>query len=118
MALTTAQKHDVLLYLGWPGKTLVTSSTHYNKTVADRLDNLNSDIETQVGSLLTAIAAVRTKYTASTSRALVKKVGDIELNTDEHMALGKEDRRLVKELSCLLDIELRCKSSRNVNLVV
>lgn len=117
MALTDAQKHNVIFYLGWPGKTLVTTSTHYNSTVANRLTSLDANTETQVGALLTEIAAVRTKLGASTSRALVKKVGDIELNTEEHYSLQKEHRRILRDLSRLLDIPLNSPGN-NIALCV
>ena len=118
MALTETQQHDVIFYLGWPGKTLVTSSTHYNKVIADRLTNLNTNTETQVTGLLAEIVALRTKYGASTSRMLVKKVGDIELNTDEHHTLGREYRRVLRDLSQLLDIPLKKGGGMTIGLCV
>jgi len=107
MALTTEQKAKSLLYLGHPVKTLDEESTHYNKILVDRFNNLSSTAESIVGALLTEIEAVRTKFGASTGRALVKRVGDIELNTDEHSSLNREYKRLLNDLSKYLDIPLK-----------
>lgn len=107
MALTAEQKSNALLYLGYPVKTLDAGSTHYNKILVDRFEDLTATAETIVGTLLTEIANLRTKFTASTGRALVKKVGDIELNTEEHYSLGKEYKRLLQDLSKYLDIPLK-----------
>ncbi len=117
MSLTDTQKQNVIFYLGWPGKTLIVGSTHYNNTVAVRLTNLNASIETQVASLLASILVMRTKYEASAARALVKKVGDIELNTEEHFSLSKEYKRQLKDLSNLLDIPIINGGSINIAVI-
>ena len=120
MALSDDQKQDIVFYLGYPGTVLIPTSTSYSKIVADRLDNLNSRIESQVASLLTQIADMRSKFTASTGRMLVKKVGDIELNCDnEFMLLNQEYYRLLRDLAALLDLALQTKGSGvNVGLIL
>jgi len=118
MALTDTQKQKVLLYLGWPGKTLVSTSTHYSATVAARLTLLTSDIETNAVACLTALDALALKFTAATARALVKKVGDIELNSEEHPQLNKEHRRQQRLLSGILDIPVVGGQSRNIGIVI
>lgn len=118
MALTDTEKQKVLKYLGYPGKVIVEGSTHYHNTVAARLTNLTSDIETNVRACLTALDALETKYTASTGRMLVKKVGDIELNSDnEHSMLSKEHKRQKTLLSSILDIPTR-GGSVNIGVVI
>jgi hypothetical protein len=117
VALTAAQQNSVVFYLGYPGKILIVGSTHYDQTVVTRMQALDANTELQVESLLTQIAAVRVKITASTSRMLVRKVGDIELNSGEHEALGRENKRLLRDLSVLLDIPCLTGSGRNVNMV-
>ncbi len=107
MALTDSQKHQAIFYLGYSGKTLIVGSTDYNKTVADALTNLNTYVETQVVDLLDLIEEAKEKFSASSARMLVKRVGDIELNTDEHRSLGQEYRRLLRELSSLLGLPTR-----------
>lgn len=117
MALTSAQQAEVIFYLGWPAKSLVVDSTHYNTTLVTRLTGLSADSETLVTGLLTKIGDVRTKLDNSTARMLVKKVGDIELNTDENMYLNKDFRRLVRELSDLLDIPVMGGDNINIGVV-
>lgn len=116
MALSDAQKHKVIFFLGFSGKTLVSGSTDYNKTVVDALSGLNSYIEAQVIDLLDQIDVAREKYTASSARMLVKKVGDIELNADEHRNLGSEYRRLLKELSGLLGLPVQGGSGLHIGV--
>ena len=118
MALTSAQKANIVFYLGWPSKALVSGSTHYNTTIVTRLTDLDSDTETIVTALLTDIATARTKMAASQGRMLVKKVGDIELNTDENTLLVRDYRRLVNDLSVLLDIPVLRSGGVNVSVVV
>ena len=116
MSLTSAEKTNIVFLLGWPAKTLIVGSTHYDQTVVTRLNALDADIEAIVRTMLTGIEDVRTKYATSTSRMLVKKVGDIELNTDEHSTLGGEYKRLLRELSSCLDIPFIGKSRTNLGV--
>ena len=114
MALTDQQKYDAIFYLGYASKVLDPGSTHYEKILADRLEGLHAVAESRVISLLAEISAARTKFTASSGRMLVKRVGDIELNTDEHLYINKEYRRLLDELSSLLDIPRRGGGGRMI----
>lgn len=118
MALTSSQKMNCVFFLGWPAKTLIVDSTNYNSTVANRLTNLDADSEALVIGILTKLTNLQTKYDASSARMLVKKVGDIELNTDEHMGLGKEFKRQLRDLSNLLDIPLMGKGGVNIGVTV
>lgn len=106
MALDAQQQADVLFYLGWPGTTNLVGNTNYNKIVVDRMTQTTPEVDARVVLLLDEIAAVRTKLTGSTGRALVKRVGDIELNTGEAVLLKSDYKRLLRDLSSLLDIEI------------
>lgn len=118
MALTDDQKHQVVFHLGYSGKTIIAGTTDYNKTVVDALGGLNSYVEAQVVDLLDQIATAKEKFSASSSRMLVKKVGDIELNTDEHRSLGQEFRRLIRELSSLLGIPAQGLGGISIGVVL
>ena len=107
MSLSEAQKAAVIFYLGYPATSIIPNSTDYSKILADRMVNLTAPVEAQVGDLLTKIAAMREKLFGSSARMLVKRVGDIELNTDEHPLLSGEHRRLLRDLSSLLGIPLQ-----------
>lgn len=106
MALSDKQKADVVFFLGWPGKTLVVDSTNYNRTTAQRLENLSAGIESQVEGLLEKLKRNDERLEAASDRMAAKKVGDIELNGDELAMLRNERNRLRKLLSQLLDIPL------------
>lgn len=107
MALTEEQKAAVIFYLGYPATSIIPGSTDYSKILADRMANLTAPVEAQVSDLLTKIAAMREKLFGSSARMLVKRVGDIELNTDEHSLLSGENKRLLRDLSSLLGIPLQ-----------
>lgn len=114
MALSDKQKHEVVYYLGWPGKTLITTSTHYNSIVASRLDNLNSYIENQVKGLLARLAAIQAQLDEARCRLSASEVGDIKLNAEELAMLRKEYMRWLKELSDLLDIKIEKSGVSNM----
>lgn len=108
MALSLEQKHDVLFLLGYPAKTIIAGSTHYNSIIADRLDDIDSFTQNRVESLLKEIKSVRTKLTALQDQGKLKQVGDIVFNTDNNDRTVKmEYKRLLKELASYLDIPLR-----------
>lgn len=104
--LTATQKAEIVFYLGYSATSIIPGSTDYDKILADRLNGLTAEAETLVVSLLAQIAAIRTKLNTSSSRMLVKRVGDIELNSGEHELLSTEYRRLLRDLSNLMGINM------------
>ena len=118
MALTAAQKADVVMYLGWSGKSIVSGSTNYNSQVADRLENLTPQIEAQVENFLERIEAIDSKLDSASCRLSAKRVDEIELNPDEIKMLRSERRRLCRLLSELLDIALVGGTGVNVSVCI
>jgi hypothetical protein len=118
MALTETQKLDVTRLLGWPGTVLTSTSRNYNKIVAGRLANLPSPVESDVVALLTRVSGLDTKLDAALGRALVTKIGDIELNPREMEILRDERKRVIRELSELIDIPIVSRGGVNVSVVV
>jgi hypothetical protein len=118
MALSDTQKHAVVAYLGYSGKTLVADSTDYNRSVVTALTGLNSYIEAQVDDFLTQLDAVQLKIAASTARMMAKKVGDIELVDDELGKLRRAKSMYLRDLSKLIGIPVIGGSSVNMNVVV
>jgi hypothetical protein len=105
--LTTQQQQDVLFYLGWPGKTNVVGSTHYNSVIASRLINLIPEIVGQVTNWLNRIQTIDgILANQSIYRASTLEIGDIKLNEAEMVVLRKERRRIIGELSDVLDIDV------------
>ena len=117
MALTDKEKHEVINYLGWPAKTLVTGSTHYNNLIADRLINLNDDIEILARKMLARLRELDDKMDEAKCRFSTGKVGDITINKNEIHMLRSERSRLRRELHRLLDIPLRVCGGSMVNVV-
>lgn len=104
MALSETEKVKVLRHLGWPAKTLDSTSLSYSKMISDRLANVSAVMEAEVRQYLERIAILDDRLTKALSRAGVKRIDDIEFNGDEMPTLRKEKRRLVIELATLLDI--------------
>lgn len=118
MALTDKQKNQVLYYLGWPLKTLITDSTHYQKTIADRFENLNTQIEDIVDDLLDKLEEIDKKLEKARCRLSASKVDDITLNKNEIQMLLKERRRCRNELHRILDIPVLVNDGQMVNVCV
>ncbi len=117
MALTTAEQHDIIFFLGWPLKTLIQGSTHYETIVVNRLANLDSDIETRTRSLLAQLHLVDKALADARCRFSADQVDDIKLNREEANQLAKERRRYQKQLSQALDIPITGGDSVNVGVM-
>ena len=104
MALSEEQRLKVILHLGYPATSIMPGSTDYSRGLMARLITLSPAAEVLVVTLLAKIDASQAKLEQSGSRMLVKRVGDIELNPDEHNLLSREHRRLIRELSTILSI--------------
>lgn len=104
MALTAQEKYDIVYYLGWPGKTLIPNSTDYSKVIADRLENLNAQIEVIVRRLLERAKMLDTALTDAVCRLSAKRVDEIEMNSDELLQLRNERKKVLGELSSLVDV--------------
>lgn len=118
MALSTSTKLKIVTNLGWPAKTLVVSSTHYNSMIADRLNNLTPEIETLVNAKLTLVETLNSKLTSSLGKAGLKRIGDIEFfeNGQAFIDLKNEKNRYLNELSDLLDIKKVKSGGVNVSV--
>ena len=119
MALTDTQKAQVIYFLGWPGKTLMENSTNFSKVVSDRLDNLSTDIENQVATLLAKLKKVDDKLEEAMCRFAATKVGNVETNENERSLLKGERKRYQCLLSDLLDIPVQsCGCSNGIRMIV
>lgn len=117
MALTADQKHKVIFYLGWSGLTIVTGSTQYNSVVNNRLTEITAEIERIVLGLLERLEMLDSKLDAASCRLSASEVGDIVLNPEEIRMLRSERKRLIRELSDLLDIPIEKSGGQNVGVV-
>jgi hypothetical protein len=117
MALTTEDKYKVIFALCYPGTVLDTDSVNFNSIIRDRLNIENSYVEDQARCLLGKIEMIKSKLEASPTKNNVKEIGDIVLDTGIGITLiNKEYKRLLSELSMLLDIPSRCKTGRNISV--
>ena len=117
MALTDQIKNDVMFYLGYPGKVLVPSSTHFHRILVDRLDNLTPEIESRVGKTITRMKKLEEQFEDAACRFTASKVDGIVVNKNERSLLKAELNRYRNQLSELLDIPNRHKSGSQINVV-
>ncbi len=119
MALSNEDKFRVVYSLGYAGKVLVVGSREYNSIINDRLADLDAFTQDAVEELLTKIDTSKTKLNTSSDDFKVKQVGDIHFNIKTGSSLiNKEYKRLLKELSALLDIPLMVKTGTNFSVVL
>jgi hypothetical protein len=111
MSLTANEKAKIVLYLGWPAKTIIEDSTDYSKTFVDRLNNLTSPFEVEVRDLLSKTLAIDNCLSEAKLRLGAKKIGDIETNDAEIYELKKERKRIIKQLAALLDLDVISQSN-------
>jgi hypothetical protein len=117
MGLSSQQKNKVVQLLGYGGKALQPNSVIFNKILSDRLEQLPQDTEDLVVAYLAQVETIETQIKQAPTRVIAKKVGDIELNTNEMQDLRSERRRIVKEMATHLDIPYQ-GSGGNLSVVV
>jgi hypothetical protein len=108
MALTDAEKGEVLFYLGYPAITLVEGSTHYSKILADRLAALPDYAETRARKIMKKIRDIDVKLEEATERMSVKEVDGFQLNENEVQGLKGMRKGHVKELASLTGVSAGC----------
>lgn len=118
MALSSQQKADILFHLGWPIKTLDSTSTDYNKIIVDRLANLSAEGEVIAVRLINRVNRMDTALEEAICRLAAKRVGDIETNEYELENLRKEKLKILRELSDLLDIPMDRQGGGGINVCV
>ena len=111
MALTASEKQEIIYYLGYPAKTLDSTSLDYSKILSDRLEDLPEFSENKARSLLCDIRAIEKKISESTGRFSASRVDDITINQNEWKMLQKERSRLLSLLGSNLDMPVRKRGS-------
>lgn len=108
MALTTTQKAQIRLYLGFSDMSRSTP-THWR--LESMMLALSSEAEAAVGALLTSLATIDTAFTttAALSSAGLKSVdnGGVEWfsATSSQQSLATNGRRLVNRLALTMGVE-------------
>lgn len=117
--LTDENKYKVIFALGYPGEVLTATSMHFNSIVRDRLAINNPFVEERVISLLDEIDAIKVKFSKSPTNSNLKRIGDIELDTERsHLLIQKEFNRLLDELSKLLGLPNRGSRGKMVSVLL
>lgn len=105
--LTTAQRMQVRMYLGWSERFHQTDSAL--EQAMNALDQSQStDAEAQVISYLTELGTIDTSITAAYVNLQATQVGSIKLDGPRQIAvLRGEGRRIVGRIASLLGVEVR-----------
>ena len=113
MALSDETKHRIVFALCHNAKILDPGSTHYNSIFNDRLDGLSQFTEDRVEELLKQIEDQKKTVSGASAKGNVKRIGDIELDTNRTIDLAYQElRRLQNELAQMLDIPNACRGAR------
>jgi hypothetical protein len=115
MAFSSEDKHRIIFSLCYAGSVIDPNSVLYNSIVSDRLNNLSLYTEEQALKLVDKIDSLKTAIEGGYKKDNVTRIGDIELEAGKSTDLmRKELRRLLMELSKLLDLPSQCNYG-NVN---
>lgn len=117
MALTNQEKIKIITDLGHPAKTLLEDSTHFNRIMSDRFENLTPETVACVRELLGRAKDIDERLSKGIKRAGIEKVGDIHFSGRELDILRKERKKVLNELSDVLDIPYK-RGSASVNICV
>lgn len=117
MALTANEIQCVVLYLGWPAKTVEVNSTHYSKIFVDRITTIPAEAEPKVRKYLDKIETLRDQLESAMCRLTTTEVDDIKLREDEIQRLKGLENYWVCQLSDYLDLPV-IKSCNGANISV
>jgi len=120
MSFTTSQKYSIVMALCHVGTILDETTVSFNSIVRDRLNISNVDVETYALALLAQIDAARVKINTAADSGNVKRIDDIEFDTENDSKgrlLQKELGRLRNELSQILDISNHCSGGSGMGRV-
>ena len=107
MALSDEIKCKVMYHLSRPVLTIVEGSTNYNSVVNDRLDTLPSFAEEKVEDILADLEEAEQALKDAKKCLKLQQVDDITFNVNHLENLRFEYNRLVKKLSCTVDISTK-----------
>ena len=104
MALSTAQKADVRLRLGWSARF-----HQFDSRLEQAMSALatEADHETQVIALLASCLDIDTKLLAQHTRLKAAQYGTVKLNPYEQKQLRSEGARFVNRIASILGVEVR-----------
>ena len=118
MALDTESKNKILLHLCHAPTSIVVGHRNFNSIIRDRLEDITDEISDLVEENLTCVCEANDAIKKAVKCLKVSSVADVTMNKDHVQDSKDEYRRLVKQLSCLVDIP-KCRSgNEGINIIV
>lgn len=111
MAFTSVQRLKIITLLGWPAKTLDSTSLSYSKILSDRL-TVDSDTQALTEEYLGKIAVIDDNIIQARTRSGVKAIDDIQFfgsdtaGSSEFKILRSERSRMIREMAAVLDMAI------------
>lgn len=118
MALLDNEKGEAIYFLGYPAKTLVAGTIDYSARVAERFTSLPDHFEARIRKTMSRLRDIDTKLDEATARFSVTQVEGVVMNQNERGLLIQERKRLVLQLSHLLDLPQARKCSGNIGVKI
>lgn len=105
MALTSAQKAQIRMYMGWSARFHQTDSAlEFALSAVDA----DADVETLITGILASIADVETKMLDADSRAKVEQVGTIRLQAEREVGIYRsKGRQFIGRMAVILGVDVR-----------
>lgn len=110
--LTKEQKQSIVIHLCYPVTVLEKDHVNYHSIINDRLNYIDDVfVEGKVQAIIEKIDNIQSNYQSMAVKGNVRRIDDIEFDTSiGSLPVKKEERRLKKMLSSLLDIPSACSS--------
>ena len=110
--LTKEQKQEILIALCWPVSTIERGNVNFHSVINDRLNSVDDVfVEGKVQAILEKINTLQDKYLGAANKGNIRRIDDIEFDTSVgNTSIKREENRLKKMLSDMLDIPSKCKS--------
>ena len=115
MALAGDIKLKSLYHLCYPATSLTVGNVNFNSIVRDRLEIADSDISDMIEGLVKELDEAEEAITKAKNCLKVEKVSDITMNKDHVRNCINDYNRLLKKLSCSIDL---CRMSRGSSVGV
>lgn len=106
--LTAEEIERCVFFLGYPAKVLRKDSTHYNRIIVRRFENISEITVARVKELIDLIDIARINLDKTQLDGHVANVDEISLDTSRAVSnVERQYYRYRKELSYTLDIPIR-----------
>lgn len=104
MALSSDSKLKVLYHLCYPATSLTVGNTNYNSVINDRLSIEDQAICDQIDNTIAELDEAEACIREAKKCLKVESVDGIKMNKDHIRNAMTEYKRIIKKLSCSIDI--------------